>query len=150
LGEERREMSYFVKDYMTKAITTINYEATVSEAAKAMAADESLEGYTVVLKEGKPVGMVTERDIVNKVLAVDRSPGRTKVAEIMTSPLITVDPDEDLLQASQLMRERHVRKLVVIRGDIIYGILTAKDIAQQCGDYVNQSIKDITRWTLLI
>ena len=143
-------MSYFVKDYMTKAITTINYEATVSEAAKAMAADESLEGYTVVLKEGKPVGMVTERDIVNKVLAVDRSPGRTKVAEIMTSPLITVDPDEDLLQASQLMRERHVRKLVVIRGDIIYGILTAKDIAQQCGDYVNQSIKDITRWTLLI
>lgn len=150
MGEERREMSYFVKDYMTKAITTINYEATVSEAAKAMAADESLEGYTVVLKEGKPVGMVTERDIVNKVLAVDRSPGRTKVAEIMTSPLITVDPDEDLLQASQLMRERHVRKLVVIRGDIIYGILTAKDIAQQCGDYVNQSIKDITRWTLLI
>ncbi len=143
-------MSYFVKDYMTKTITTIHYEATASEAAKAMAADESLEGYTVVLKEGKPVGMVTERDIVNKVLAKDRSPRRTKVAQIMTSPLITVDPDEDLLQASQLMREHHVRKLVVIRGDIIYGILTAKDIAQQCGDYVNQSIKDITRWTLLI
>lgn len=150
MEEERREMSYFVKDYMTKTITTIHYEATASEAAKAMAADESLEGYTVVLKEGKPVGMVTERDIVNKVLAKDRSPRRTKVAQIMTSPLITVDPDEDLLQASQLMREHHVRKLVVIRGDIIYGILTAKDIAQQCGDYVNQSIKDITRWTLLI
>jgi len=146
----KREMSYQVKDYMTKAITTITYEATVTQAAKAMASDESVEGYTVVLKEGKPVGMVTERDLVNKVLAKDRDPGRTTVSEIMTSPLITVDPEEDLLNASQVMRERHVRKLVVIRGDIIYGILTAKDVAQHCGDYVNQSIKDITRWTLLI
>ena len=65
----------------------------------------------------------------------------------MSTPLVIIDPDDDLLQASKLMKEKRVHKLPVVRGDIIYGIITAQKIAQHCDDYVDQSIKDIVRWT---
>jgi CBS domain-containing protein len=65
----------------------------------------------------------------------------------MSHPLITIDPDADFSHAPQLMREHNIRKLVVVKDDIIYGILTAKVIAQRCQDYVDRSVKDIIRWT---
>ena len=140
-------MSYLVKDYLTKDVITVTTESTITEASKVMAADKNVEGYAVVLENDQPIGMVTERDLVNKVLATELDPAKTKVSEVMSTPLITVDPDEDLLKASTLMREKNVRKLVVMKDGIIYGIVTAKDIAQQCGDYVDKSIREIVRWT---
>jgi len=140
-------LSYQVKDYMTKEVHTINSEATVIDAAKQIASDEKYEGYVIVLKKSKPLGMVTERDIVNKVLAAGLDPYKTLVTEIMSTPLVTIDPDDDLLKASRLMQEQNVRKLLVIRDEIIYGIMTAKNIAQRCGDYVDRSVRDIIRWT---
>jgi predicted transcriptional regulator len=65
----------------------------------------------------------------------------------MSSPLVTIDPDDDLLKATQVMKEQNVRKLVVVRDDIIYGIITAKKISQNVQDYVDRSIRDIVRWT---
>ena len=143
----KRVLSYQVKDYMVKEIKTVTADATVIEGAKVIAADENAEGYAIVLKEGRPVGIITERDIVNRALAKDRDPSMIKVSEIMSSPLVTIDPDDDLLQASKLMQEHKVRKLVVMKGEIAYGILTADDIAQHCGDYVDRSIRDIIRWS---
>jgi CBS domain-containing protein len=128
---------------MVKEINTIPSESTVIDGAKAMAADINAEGYAIVLKGGKPVGIITERDIVNRVLARDLDPSRTKVEEVMSSPLIGVDPDDDLVKASERMREKNVRKLVVMRDEIAYGILTAKDIAQHLRDYVEKSVRDI-------
>ena len=145
--ESVRVLSYLVKDYMIKEINTVTFDATVVDGAKVMVADENAEGYAIVLKEGRPVGIITERDIVNKVLAKDLYSSKMKVSEIMSSPLVNVDPDADLLKASELMQEREVRKLVVMRGEIVYGIITADDIAQHCGDYVDRSIRDIIRWT---
>ena len=140
-------MSYQVKDYMIKEVNSVHIDAVVTEAAKVMAADKNLEGYTLVLKEGKPVGIVTERDIITKVLAEELDPTKIKVSEIMSTPLTTVDPDDDLLKASKLMQENNVTKLAVVRDDIIYGMITAKEIAQRCGEYMDRSIKDIIRWS---
>ena len=140
-------LSYVVKDYMIKKINTVTFDTTVVDGAKVMAADENTEGYAIVLKEGRPVGIITERDIVNRALAKDLDPSKFTVSEIMSSPLISVDPDDDLLKASELMQEKKVRKLVVMRDEIAYGIITADDIAQHCGDYVDRSIRDIIRWT---
>ena len=140
-------MSYQVKAYMIKEVNIINFDAVVTEAAKVMAADKNLEGYTFVLKEGKPVGVVTERDIITKVLAEELDPIKTKVSKIMSTPLVTVDPDDDLLKASKLMQENNITKLAVVRDEIIYGIVTAKEIAQRCGEYMDKSIKDIIRWS---
>jgi len=140
-------MSYQVKDYMNKEVITLNIEANVTEIAQVMTADVNNEGYVIILSGGKPVGIVTERDLIREVLAKEVAPTQIKISEIMSSPLITIDPDDDLLKASKLMVEQKVRKLVVMRNNIIYGILTAKDIAQSCGTYVEKSVKDVIRWT---
>ncbi len=140
-------MSYAVKSYMEKDVQTINEDATIVEAAKQMSQDGAYKGYLVVLKQGSPVGILTERDLVNKILAQGVDPSKTKVSEMMSTPLITIDPDEDLLKAAELMREKGVRKLPVVRDGIIYGIITADDIAQKCGTYVDKTVKDIIRWT---
>ncbi|MHA2278517.1 MAG: CBS domain-containing protein [Candidatus Kariarchaeaceae archaeon] len=140
-------MSYEVKDYMIKEVNTIDYEASVIDAAKIMAHDTNFEGYVITLKKGKPLGMVTERDIINKVLARELDPSKTSVSDIISSPLITVKPDDDLLKTANLMSKYNVHKLVVVSNEIIYGIITAKNIAQSCGQYVDRSIKDIIRWS---
>lgn len=130
---------------MENEVRTIVSTETVTDAAKAMA--EKPGGYLLVLEEGKPVGIVTERDLVNKVIAKEIDPLTIKVSQIMASPLVTIDPDEDLLKASELMRDNAVKKLPVVRNGIIYGIITAEDIANKCGTYVDKTIKDIIRWT---
>jgi len=143
-------MSYKVKEYMITDFQTINAEMTVAEAARVMASDENQEGYLIVFDVGKPLGIVTENDIVNRVVAKNLDPSKTKVTEIMSSPLITVDPDEDLLESSKVMLEHNVKKLVVMKEEIVYGIITAYDISQSCGRYVDKTIRDITRWTSAI
>jgi len=147
VNEKPRILSYVVKDYMIPDITTIPFDATVREGAKIMAADKNAEGYAIVLKEGTPIGIITERDIVHRVVAKDLDSSHVTVAAIMSSPLISIDPDEDLLKASTQMEQHKVRKLVVMRGEILYGIITGDDIAQHCGDYVDRSIRDIMQWT---
>ena len=136
-----------VKKYMTKEVATIDYDSTASEAANLMATVKVYEGYVIVLQKGKPKGIVTERDLVNKVLVRGLDPAKTSVSEIMSMPLKTVDPEDDLLKASRVMKEQNVRKLIVVRDDIIYGIITAKIISQNVQDYVDRSIRDIIRWT---
>ncbi|MEE8570386.1 MAG: CBS domain-containing protein [Candidatus Bathyarchaeia archaeon] len=136
-----------VKKYMTKEVITIDYDANVTDAAKIMTVDKDYKGYVIVLQKGKPKGIVTEKDLVNKVIVGGLDPAKTSVSEIMSTPLITVDPEDDLLKASQVMKEKNVRKLIVIRDEIIYGIITAKIISQNVQDYVDRSIRDIVRWT---
>ena len=136
-----------VKKYMTKTVNTLDYTATVMEAANLMAADVDYEGYVIILQKGRPIGMVTERDLVNKVIVGSLDPAATSVSDVMSSPLVTIDPDDDLLKATQVMKEQNVRKLVVVRDEIIYGIITAKKISQNVQDYVDRSIRDIVRWT---
>ena len=136
-----------VKKYMTKEVNTLDYDAKVTEAASLMASDKEYEGYVIILRKGKPVGIVTERDLVNKVLVGGLDPAKTSVSDIMSTPLITVDPEDDLLKATQVMKEQNVRKLVVVRDEIIYGIITARIISQNVQDYVDRSIRDIVRWT---
>ena len=140
-------MSYLVKDFMIKEVNTVGHDETVFEVSKIMAADQSYKGYAVVLKRGKPVGIVTERDLVNKVVAKNLDPAAISVNQIMSTPLITIDLEDDLLKASKVMQKHGIRKLVVEQDDILYGILTATNIAQNCSDYVDKSIKDILRWT---
>jgi CBS domain-containing protein len=142
-------MSYQVKDFMTKEVITIDRDAPVTDVARAMAADKNVEGYAVILEKGRPVGIITERDVVNKITAQRRNPSKTQASEIMSTPLITIDPDEDLLNASHMMREHNISKLVVTKNEILYGILTAKDVVYHSRNYVEDLITDLIRWNSL-
>ncbi|MGQ9781054.1 MAG: CBS domain-containing protein [Nitrososphaeria archaeon] len=139
-------MPYLVKDYMDKEVPTIEEQASVVNAAKIMI--KSGKGFLIVLREGKLQGIITEHDFVSKVIAVERDPLKMTVAEIMSFPLVTIDPDADLLKASELMQKHGIRRLPVARGGIIYGVITAKDIAHQFGEYVERSIQDILKWSI--
>lgn len=142
-------MSYQVKDFMTKEVITIDRDAPVSDVARVMAADKNVGGYAVILEKGGPVGIITERDVVNKITAQRRNPSKIQASEIMSTPLITIDPDEDLLNASHMMQEHNISKLVVTKNEILYGIITAKDIVYHSRNYVGDLITDLIRWNSL-
>jgi CBS domain-containing protein len=142
-------MSYQVKDFMTKEVITIDLDTPVTDVARMMAADKNFGGYVVILEKGRPVGIITERDVVNKITAQGRNQSKTKASEIMSTPLITIDPDEDLLNASNMMKEHNISKLVVTKNEIIYGIITAKDIVDHSRNYVGDLITDLIRWNSL-
>ncbi|MCJ7635494.1 CBS domain-containing protein [Candidatus Bathyarchaeota archaeon] len=133
-----------VKDYMVKEIATVDAEADVSATAEKMA--QTPRCYLIVLRNGQPLGIVTEKDLVNKVLAKRLDPSKIKVQEIMSSPLITVDPDAQLTTAAELMKEKNVRKLPVAKDGILYGMITARDIADEFADYVDKSMRDMLRY----
>lgn len=138
-------MSYYVKDYMDTEFPTLDIGAPVVELAKSLS--KSGKGYVIVLEKGKPKGIATEWDLVSKVVAAEKDPKQTNVGSIMSTPLITIDPDDDLLKASELMQSKGIKKIPVIKGDIIYGVITAMNIAQKCDEYVRKSVKDILRWS---
>lgn len=141
-------MSYYVKDYMDKEFPTLEIEASVVDAAKLLVAKN--KGYIIVLEKGKPYGIVTELDLVTKILAAEKDPKRVELKQIASTPLITIDPDEDLLKASELMQAKGIKRVPVVKQGVIYGVITATNIAQRCGDYVNKSVKDVLRWSFPI
>jgi CBS domain-containing protein len=138
-------MVYLVKDFMTKTVVTIDGEASVAEASKILA--ETPRGYVLVLENGQSAGIVTAMDLVKKVVVKGLDPSTIKASEVMSTPLVTIDPDEELSAATEVMRKNHVRKLPVVRNGIIYGILTARDVLEHFTEYVDKAIREIITYT---
>lgn len=136
-------MPYPIKDYMTKDIPTIDSEASALETAKVMA--ESRDAYLIVLRKAQPVGIVTEGDLLRKVMAVQREPSEVKTSEIMSAPLVTIDPDEPVNVAIQVMVDKDIRRMPVVRGSIIYGVITMRGLVSHFNDYNERVVKDIFR-----
>ncbi len=118
----------FVRDVMTKVVIVADPDLTVFEAARKMAAKKI--GGLVVVKSGRPIGLVTERDILWKVTAVEGNPKKVKVRQVMTSPVVTVTPLATLRAAARVMIGHNVRRLVVTRLDNVEGIVTARDVVE--------------------
>jgi CBS domain-containing protein len=132
---------------MMKDVPTVVDNVTALVAAKVMM--DAGRGFVVVLKEGQPAGIVTEHDLVNKIIVAKKNAAKVLAVEIMSSPLITIDPDEDLTKASELMHEHKIRRLLVVKDSIIYGAITTTDIARSLSQYVDQSVKDLLRWSAI-
>jgi len=116
-----------VKDIMTSPVITISEDETIYKAAQLM--NKNDVGCVIVTgKEGKPVGILTERDLITRVLAKNTLPSRVKAGKVMTSPLITIDPDETLAEAARKMSRLNVRRLGVIYKGNLEGIISSKDI----------------------
>ena len=120
-------MAQTVADVMTRDPATIERDDSTAEAARRMAAAGA--GDVVVLSNGTPCGIVTDRDIAIRLVAEDK-PGSTPVGEIVTdTELTTVSPDTPLDQAIQLIRARAVRRLPVVERGRAVGILSLGDLA---------------------
>lgn len=121
-----------VREVMTSSPETCPRDATVADAARAMAQRDV--GPIPVVDGERLVGLVTDRDIVVRVVAEGRDPQSTTVGEIASSDLTTVSPDEDLDRALQLLAERQVRRLPVVEGERLVGILAQADVARHGDD----------------
>jgi len=116
-----------VKDIMTSPVVTISENQTIYKAAQLM--DKNDVGCIIVTgKDGKPTGILTERDLVARVLAKNALPSTVKAGKVMTSPLITIDPDETLAEAARKMSKLNIRRLGVIYKGNLEGIISSKDI----------------------
>jgi len=136
-------MSYPVKDYMEKEIQTVDCEVSAVEASKIMAAKN--DAYLIVLKNAQPAGILTEGDLLRKIMAQGRDPAKVKISEIMSTPLITISPEEPVNVAVKLMVDKNIRRLAVVRDSIIYGVITMRDLAKHFNDYNERVVKDIFR-----
>lgn len=116
----------FVRDMMTRNVIVIDPERTVLEAAKRMTSKQI--GGLVVVEFGRPIGLVTDRDILYKVTSKEKDPSKVLVRDIMTSPVVTVSPLTTLRAAARVMLDRNTRWLVVTRLDKVEGIITASDL----------------------
>lgn len=121
-------MSLKVEDVMIKDVVTVDADTTVKKAVETMNKHEI--GCLVVMKGDKLVGILTERDILKRVLAESRNPEKTKVSEIMTTPVITASPTTDLEEAAKLMFEKNVKKLPVMTKGKLVGLVTLTDLAR--------------------
>jgi len=85
-------------------------------------------GALVVMDNGKPAGVFTERDVLNRVVACECNPAETNVAEVMTTNLVAVDPDTTVEQAMVIMTEKRCRHLPVLDGDELVGVVSSGDL----------------------
>jgi len=116
-----------VKDVMSSPVITVNEKEPATKVAKLM--DKHDLGCIIVTgKDGKPLGIITERDLITRVLAKNRPRYKLAAKGVMTAPLVTIDPDETLSEAARRMSRLNVRRLgVIYRGELI-GVISSKDI----------------------
>jgi CBS domain-containing protein len=119
-----------VKDFMTTNVITIDVDRTVLEAAKLMHQQDV--GDLVVMDGVEAKGIVTERDLVRRVMAM-KKPFDTIVSDVMSSPLITIDQDAPLRDAARLMIKNKIRRLPVTKENILVGIVATNDFARHIG-----------------
>ncbi len=128
---------------MDKGIATIHAEASVFEASKTMTEDK--RGYLIVLERDQVSGIVTEKDLVRKVMAKGADPLKVKISEVMSTPLLVVDPDETIENAVRTMAENKVRRLPVMRTGILYGIFGDRELALHFNEYEDMITRDMLK-----
>jgi CBS domain-containing protein len=117
---------------LAKPVVSLESSKTARQAAELML--EKNMGSVVVSDLGVPVGMVTERDLLRKVTAHSKDPDRVRLKEIMSSPLIMIEASEGLGEATSLMLEKGIRRLLVVEKGKIIGIFTQRDLQEKVLD----------------
>ncbi len=118
---------------MSKPVMAVELNSNAKDCAKAMA--KRGVSCAVITQGGSAVGIVTERDLVSKVLSESIDAKNVLVRDIMSTPLITISPDSSLTEASGLMTQYHVRRLVVVGANgALVGIITTGDIARSLAE----------------
>jgi CBS-domain-containing membrane protein len=131
LAEKKKEegrANLAVADVMVKDVMTVDENATVKEAAGVM--DKLEIGCLIAVKKGKATGILTERDLLKRIVAASRDATKTKVKNIMSSPLVVVESSTDLEKAVKLMFQMKIKKLPVVDNKRLIGLITLTDVAR--------------------
>ncbi len=116
-----------VRDVMSSPVVTMDEDESSNKAAVAMK-ENDLGAVIVTNKAGKSIGIITERDLVLRVIAQNLKPDTIKAKEIMTTPLVTIEPEASISDAARRMNRLDIRRLVVIYKGSLAGIISSKDV----------------------
>ena len=121
-------MSYIrIVDFMKQEPIIVDPDITISDAAKIMSRKSI--GSLILVQDEKPYGIVTERDLVRRVIAADKDPSNVKVSEVCSKPVLTMAEDELLEDAIEMMRAYKIRRIVIVNVEgKVSGILTTDDL----------------------
>ena len=136
----RNAKTMTIADVMTKSVISVDASLTVNEAAKMM--EDTKVGAVIVMENNSPVGIITDRDFAVKVVA-HAYQITTPVKQIMSSPLFSINLDESVRTAADLMHDRGIMKLPVIDGENVVGIITARDIVNLLAVCVEDDVRDM-------
>lgn len=136
----------FVENIMHKNVISIDSSLTVTDAAKMM--EDANIGCIIVMKNNMPVGILTERDFVRKVIA-HQKPMFTAVKDVMSSPLIVIDSDETVWELAELMKQKHIHRVPVVEKGKLVGIVTATDMTRLCSIGSDSEMRKLCNQILL-
>lgn len=136
-------MPISAKDLVEKDYITLGPEETADRAARLM--KERRHGFVIVSEEGRPLGIVTEWDFIEKVLGEGKDASRVRLSEMMSTHLVSIEAKATLDEVAQLMAQRGVRRVLVFEGDRLLGIVTARTILARLKEYVDKVSSQIAR-----
>jgi CBS domain-containing protein len=118
-----------VRDVMSKDVKVVGPDSNVKEVVAAM--NKFNIGSIVVVQSGRPVGVISERDILRRVVEPSLAPATLTARQVMTSPVITISETATVDEAAKLMAKKRVRKLPVMNKEELVGIVTFTDIVNR-------------------
>ncbi len=127
-AEEKFVIPMKAEDVMTREVITLDENVSAKKAAEIMA-QEGVSA-VIVTAEGKAIGILTERDILKRIVVEDKNSVETKLKEIMSSPLVTIGPSVDLEEAARIMFEKKIKNLPVINDNRLIGLINLQDICR--------------------
>jgi len=130
-----------VEEIMIENVITIDPGTTIEKAVKTMNQHEI--GCLIVCENGKPIGIMTERDLLRRVLERGKPPTTVKVEEIMSRPVIYGNPSMELEDAARLMFRKKVKKLPIIKDGELVGLITLTDLAKTA--HIDQKMMGVIR-----
>jgi CBS domain-containing protein len=139
--KEDKEPPSIVKNVMAKPVVTVDKESSVYDAAKIMG--EKNIGCIVVTNKGIPVGIATERDILQRVVAKGIVASKIKMKDIMSKPLVTIDENMPIINAIRVMEKKKVRHLPVMDKGKLVGIVTQRDLLRALAFHVIISFRPL-------
>lgn len=115
------------KDVMKTEVVTVSPSAPITEAALSMR-EENIGALVVVDDEGRPVGIITDRDIVVSVVAYSKNPVEILVEEVMTKKLIVVQEDTSIFEILKILAKNNIRRVPVMKKGKLVGIVSVDDL----------------------
>ncbi len=136
-------MVLYAKDIVEKDCIVLPGGTTVLEAAESMR--DRRHGFVLIGASSRPEGMVTEWDVLEKVVAANKSPAEVTLSDIMSTELVSIDADAGIASVANMMTEKGVRRMLVTKKGEVVGVITAKTVLARLDEYVNRISSQISK-----
>ena len=133
--------SMFVRDIMAVNVVSMPPDASVFEVSKAMAKMDI--GSVIIADKERPLGIITESDIVRRVIAEEKDTKTTSASEIMSSPIIHVEPGTGLTDAMRIMAKSNIRRVAVLKNNTLAGIITSRDLLRWSPELIDILVESL-------